>query len=110
MSVKVDYYYASEIYHTFFEYVQHSAKGYRTSCWFITYNHYPKNFTTLTDWKTYVYSGQVLDQWAPKNVGSAVTISYTIASAGISLGARPSLSVEYSAAESVTIPAIPYFE
>jgi hypothetical protein len=75
MSVMVKYYY-TEIntpttkYHSWLAYPQHSAKGYKTSCGFTTYNHYPKTFISVTDWKTSIWEGQILGDWYPKNLGN----------------------------------------
>jgi hypothetical protein len=113
MSVMVKYYYTevntpTTKYHSWLAYPQHSAKGYKTSCWGITWNHYPKTFISVTDWKTSIWPGQVLDDWGPKNAGTAATITFTVTS-GVSLGYRTAYAtIEYSV--SIIEPNGPYFE
>ncbi len=122
MAVKVDYYYTSattpsgKVYHAWLVHVEHSAKGYRTTCcnpwpFCSTINHYPKVFISKVNWRTTDWPGQVLDDWQPKNTGTAQTISFTVTwQAGVSVGKDAHASVSYSAATSLTSPNNPYFE
>ena len=112
MSVKVDYYYASDETHGYkfwLAHVMHGAKGYETYCLLPpSIHHYPEKFISVTDWRTEVWPAQILDDWGPKNIGSAATISYTVSS-GISVGLSvASASIEYSV--TITEPNAPYFE
>ncbi|WP_440060221.1 hypothetical protein ACSU1N_03530 [Thermogladius sp. 4427co] len=106
MAVKVDYFYANatlngKVYHGFLVHIEHSAKGYQTTCCSLTscstINHYPKTFISKTDWKTTMWPGQVLDDWQPKNASSASNITYQIAwGTGAQSGSAPIVSVSYS--------------
>ncbi len=96
-TVKVDYYIAKttvdgKIYRFFLALPQHSAIGYN--------GYSPKKFTTITDWNTNIWEGQVLHDWGPKNEGSNTQISYTLtASAGFQGGepiAIASATISYS--------------
>jgi hypothetical protein len=112
MEVKVDYYYTVwgtfTKYHTWLAHTQHSAKGYKTSCGFTIYNHYPKTFISETDWKTSIWAGQVVDDWGPKNLGVASTISYTLPSVAATWYITPYVTIEYSIG--ITEPNSPYYE
>ncbi|MEL9908068.1 MAG: hypothetical protein QXP97_00815 [Desulfurococcus sp.] len=122
MAVKVDYFYANtttlggKLYHAFLAHVEHSAKGYATTCcpwwwpWCSPTYHYPKTFVSKTDWHTTTWPGQVLDDWQPKNAGSASTVTYTIAwNAGASVGQGIRATVSYSTSTSITQPNAPYY-
>lgn len=122
MAVKINYYYTSaitpsgKVYHAWLVHVEHSAKGYQTICcnpwpFCSTINHYPKVFVSKVNWRTTDWPGQVLDDWQPKNTGTAQTISFTVTwQAGISAGKDASASVSYSATTSTTSPNNPYIE
>lgn len=122
MAVKIDYYYANvtvanQVYHAWLAHVMHSAKGYQTTCCYpfppfcMTYHHYPVYFVTKTDWNTELYPGQVLDNYEPKNFGSAATIVYTINwEFGANFGEEASATIEYSVSVSTSMPATPYYE
>ncbi len=96
-TVKVDYYIAKttvggKTYRFFLALPQHSALGYD--------GYSPKKFTTITDWNTDIWEGQVLHDWGPKNEGSNTQVSYTLtASAGFQ-GEEPvaiaSATISYS--------------
>jgi hypothetical protein len=112
MDVLVYYYYTwwgtSTIYHTWLAHSLHSAVGYKTSCWFRTWNHYPKTFISVTDWKTSIWAGQILGDWGPKNAGTVSTISYTLRT-GAPVGYKTSYAtIEYSIL--ITEPNAPYYE
>ena len=112
MEVKVDYYYTVwgtfTKYHTWLAHPKHSAKGYKTSCGFTIYNHYPKTFISETDWKTSIWAGQVVGDWSPKNLGVAATISYTLPSVAATWYITPYVTIEYSIG--ITEPNAPYYE
>ncbi|ACL10419.1 hypothetical protein DKAM_0090 [Desulfurococcus amylolyticus 1221n] len=94
------------LYHVFYAYAVHSGKGYQTTCWWSTINHYPRVFETVIYWKTDTYPGQVLDDWGPKNAGSQRVITYTV-SAGMAIGKDFSATIEYSTG--FTEPNAPYY-
>ena len=111
-SFYIRYYYSNvtsatgALYHVFYSYIVHSGKGYQTTCGWSTINHYPKAFATVTHWRTDAWPGQVLDDWGPKNVGTARTISYTTI-AGIAVGKDFSATIQYSTG--FTEPNAPYY-
>ncbi|MEZ0393440.1 MAG: hypothetical protein ABWK00_00095 [Desulfurococcaceae archaeon] len=118
--VYVRYYYgnntsaAGKLYHVWYVYVQHSGVGYETQCnWWIfryTVYHYPKRFLTTTDWRTTTWPGQVVDDWQPKNVGSAVVVHYHVTSGiSVGLGKYFSAEVQYSTGFTETTPGVPYY-
>jgi len=120
--VKVDYFYTNvttltgKTYHAWFAHIEHSAKGYATTCcwpfWPFcgTQYHYPSKFVSETNWKTSTFPGQVLDDWNPKNVGTAQTITFTVTwNVGLSLGRQSSLTVSYSTTTSVSMPNAPSY-
>jgi len=103
-------------YHAWFAHIEHSAKGYATTCcwpfWPFcgTQYHYPSKFVSETNWKTSTFPGQVLDDWNPKNVGTAQTITFTVTwNVGLSLGRQSSLTVSYSTTTSVAMPNTPSY-
>lgn len=91
------------LYHEWYVYTQHSGVGYQTRCGWWTINHYPRVFETIIHWRTDTYPGQVLDDWQPKNPGSARVITYNM-TAGVE---EMSVSVQYSTG--FTEPNTPYF-
>lgn len=121
MAVKVDYYantttIAGKTYHGFLAHIEHSAKGYKTTCCqFIfcsTINHYPKIFISKTDWHTDIFPGQVLDDRQPKNTGSASTITYTVSwnpGFQFATGDRAVVSYSTSTSTAITQPNYPYY-
>jgi len=94
-------------YHVWYVYTMHAGVGFKTTCTWQTYNHYPRLFETTIHWRTDTWPGQVLDDWQPKNVGSARTIQYSM-SAGISAGTR-NMQVSVSYSTGFTEPYAPYF-
>lgn len=108
MKVKVEYYYGeSGKYRFWLAYVMHGSVGYQTQCIGI-FNHYPKNFISVVNWRTSTWPGQVLWDWGPKNMGTRQTISYYLSS-GVSVGTElATASIEYSV--TITGPNAPYYE
>jgi hypothetical protein len=116
MNVKIDIFYTATAlpsgatYHAWFIHPVHSARGLQSVCQGKTYDHYPSKFNTTIDWRTWTWPGQVLDNWEPKNTGSAATISFTLTwSLGAQPGKQPSISLQYSPAITITQSATPYF-
>jgi hypothetical protein len=116
MDVKIDIFYTATttssgaIYHAWFIHPVHTARGLQSVCQGKTYDHHPSKFNTTIDWRTWTWPGQVLDNWEPKNAGSAATISFTLVwSLGMQLDKQSSITVQYSAATTITQPATPYF-
>lgn len=114
IAVKIDYYYANVnmpggVYHAWLAHIEHAAKGYQTKCCSLfgcfTHNHYPKLFISKTDWHTDERSGQVLYDWEPKNVGTAITVTYTI-----TLGVNTRVRVTYSIPKYIATLNGPYYE
>ncbi|WP_457548678.1 hypothetical protein [Archaeoglobus sp.] len=73
--VKVDYYIAKttvdgKTFRFFLANTQHLAIGYN--------DYSPKTFTSITDWNTDNWKGQVLHQWGPKSEGSNTQITFTL--------------------------------
>jgi len=115
--VKVDYFYTNvtaltgKTYHAWFAHIEHSAKGYATTCcssfWPFcgTQYHYPSKFISETNWRTSTFPGQVLDEWNPKNVGTAQNMTFIVA-----WNAKTSsfLTVSYSTT-SVSMPNTPSY-
>ncbi|MEM4672555.1 MAG: hypothetical protein QW366_02130, partial [Sulfolobales archaeon] len=106
--VYTEYYYGNVtaatgvLYHVWYVYTLHAGVGFRTTCFWLSFNHYPKFFETTIHWRTDTWPGQVLDDWQPKNVGSARTIQYSMTASG-----GMQVSVSYSTG--FTEPYAPYF-
>jgi hypothetical protein len=104
MGVKVNYYYTSietlsgKEYHTWLVYAEQSARGVVNKCrvrvfcplvysWFMPpccprcedmlLDCYPLVFSSMIDWRSEEWPGQVLHDWLPKNVGVASNVSLT---------------------------------
>jgi len=123
MGVLVEYFYTNittpsgKVYHAWFAHVIHSARGKQTTCCYqrcflgrcwdecVTYDHYPHKFNSTVDWRTWRWPGQVLNNWNPKNTGTASTITFTVTYA-----LNATLTVQYSTSTSQTTPSAPYFE
>jgi hypothetical protein len=129
MGVLVEYFYTNvttpsgKVYHAWFAHVMHSARGEQTTCcyqrcflWWcwdecVTYDHYPYKFNSTVDWMTWLWPGQVLNDWNPKNTGTASTITFTVTfTLGATFSQTPSMTVQYSTSTSQTMPSTPYFE
>ncbi len=96
-AVKVDYYIAKttvggKTYRFFLANLQHSAIGYN--------GYSPKKFTSITDWNTDIWEGQVLHDWGPKNEGSNTQITFTLtagtATATISYSVQGGLEIKWT--------------
>ncbi len=76
--VKTEYYYAEttsggKTYKFYLAYNMHSQRA-----WATTSTTGDVKFTTVTDWNTDTYPGQVLWDWGPKNIVCGGTISFSI--------------------------------
>ncbi|MEM4867875.1 MAG: hypothetical protein QXK54_03585 [Ignisphaera sp.] len=106
--VYIRYYYGNvtaatgATYHVWYVYTMHAGVGFKTTCIWQTYNHYPRLFETTIHWRTDTWPGQVLDDWQPRGIGSTRSVQYTIS--GIN---NAKVSVSYSIG--FTEPETPYF-
>lgn len=94
--VKTEYYYAEaesggNKYRFYLAYNMHSQEYYVPLG-------IPLTFTTVTDWKTSTYSGQVLWDWGPKNWGCDATVSIELSAGKAGAGVGISYSAPLGAA------------